>query len=42
MDTVFLGGMMDKFLKDNGKWELKTDMEFGQELMGAIMKEIGN
>lgn len=38
---VFLGGMMDKFLKDNGKWGLKMVMESGQGLMEAIMKVSG-
>ena len=38
---VFSDGMMDKFLKDNGRWELKMVMESGQGQMEAIMKETG-
>lgn len=38
---VFSDGMMDKFSKDNGRWELKMVMESGQVRMEAIMKETG-
>ena len=41
MGMVFLDGTMDKFLKDNGKWERKMVMESGQGLMEAIMKVNG-
>ena len=38
---VSFDGMMDKSLRDNGKWEQKMVMEYGQEQMEAIMKVIG-
>lgn len=41
MDMEFLNGMMDKFLKDNGEWELKMVMEFGLESTEATIKENG-
>lgn len=41
MDMEPLDGMTDKFSKANGEWEQKMDMEFGQGLMEAIMKDNG-
>ena len=41
MGMVFFGGTMDKFLKDNGRWEQKMVMESGQGLMEVIMKVNG-
>lgn len=31
MDMVSFDGMMDKSLRDNGEWEQKMVMEYGQE-----------
>lgn len=41
MVMVFLDGMMVKFFKDNGEWELKMDMAYGLGLMEATMKANG-
>lgn len=36
MAKVFLHGHMVKFMMENGKMELKTDMEFGKEFQGIL------
>ena len=41
MDMGFLGGIMDKCLKDNGKWEARTVLECGHHLMAAFIKDNG-
>ncbi len=41
MDMEFSGGTMEKFSKDNGKWEPKMVMVYGLHLMAAITKANG-
>ena len=41
MVMVLLDGTMDKSSKDNGKWEQKTDLEYGLRLMAVTMKANG-
>lgn len=41
MVMVLLDGTMDKSSKDNGKWEQKTDLEYGPRPMAVTTKANG-
>jgi hypothetical protein len=41
-DMAHSNGIMANLLKDNGKMELKMDMEFGNLPKGIFMKDSGN